>query len=63
MAEYETKVVTPSTTSVDPIDERRGKFRFRHGGRLHKFTTRAAAQAAWNALNGVPVEEEEDGEV
>ena len=63
MAEYETKVVTPSTTSVDPIDEIRGKFRFRHGGKLHKFTTRAAAQAAWNAFNGIPVEEDEDGEV
>ena len=63
MAEYETKVVTPSVTAVDPIDERRGKFRFHHGGRLHKFATRTAAQAAWNALNGVPVEEDEDGEV
>ena len=60
MAEYETKIATPS---VDPIEERRGKFRFKHGGRLHKFTTRAAAQAAWNALNGVPVEEDEDGEI
>ena len=62
MAKYETKVATPSTASVDPIDERRGKFRFHHGGRLHKFDTRAAAQAAWNTLNGVPVEDE-DGEV
>ena len=62
MAEYETKVVTPSTTAIDPIDEIRGKFRFRHGGKLHKFTTRAAAQAAWDKLNGVSVEEE-DGEV
>ena len=63
MAEYETKIVTPNTDSVDPIDQIRGKFRFRHGGRLHKFTTRAAAQAAWNALNGLPVEEDEDGEI
>ena len=62
MAEYETKVVTPSTTPVDPIEERRGKFRFRHGGRMHKYPTRTAAQAAWDKLNGVSVEEE-DGEV
>ena len=57
---YETKIATPSIEPESPIGEKRGKFRYSHHGRTYEFATRAAAQASWNALNGI---KDEDGEV
>jgi uncharacterized membrane protein len=57
MVEYETKIAVPKSDPVSDgdsiiintapeIEERRGKFRIRKGGKLLKFDTKEAAEKA-----------------